>query len=82
MMPIGGDVFVSVAPIDLRWMSSIRLFDGTREITNEIDFPSSAAPKGATRGPLGKSFDRSLGVSAADLERLIQKLLPAREPHP
>ena len=61
MMPIGGDVFVSVAPIDLRWMSSIRLFDGTREITNEIDFTSSGASKGATCGPLGKSFDRSLG---------------------
>ncbi|HEX3757619.1 MAG TPA: hypothetical protein VHW23_02895, partial [Kofleriaceae bacterium] len=53
----------------------IRLEVGNRDITGEIDLGSDASADKHTRGPAGKSFDRSLGVSASDLEALCKDLL-------
>lgn len=49
---------------------SIRLEVGARDITDELDLASDAAARKSTRGPAGKGFDESLGVSASDLEAL------------
>ncbi len=54
---------------------TIRLEIGDRDITAEIDLTSDAAASKSTRGPAGKGFDKSLGVSASDLEALCQDLL-------
>ena len=53
----------------------IRLEFGGRNITGEIDLGSDAAANKSTRGPAGKGFDVSLGVSASDLEALCKDLL-------
>ena len=54
---------------------SIRLEVGGRDIAGEIDLGSDATAKKSTRGPAGKKFDESLGVSAPDLERMCKDLL-------
>lgn len=54
---------------------AIRLEVGGRDITSEIDLGSDAAATKSTRGPAGKGFDKSLGVSASDLEALCKDLL-------
>jgi hypothetical protein len=53
----------------------IRLEVGDRDITGEIDLGSDAFAAKSTRGPAGKGFDKSLGVSANDLEGLCKDLL-------
>jgi hypothetical protein len=53
----------------------IRLDAGDRDITGEIDLGSDASADKSTRGPAGKSFDKSLGVTANDLEALCKDLL-------
>jgi hypothetical protein len=55
--------------------TTIRLEVGNRDITEDIDLASDAAARKSTRGPAGKSFDKSLGVSASDLEALCKELL-------
>jgi hypothetical protein len=54
---------------------AIRIEVGDRDITGEIDLASDAAASKSTRGPAGKIFDKSLGVSATDLEALCKDLL-------
>jgi len=54
---------------------AIRLEVGGRDITGEIDLESDAAANKSTRGPAGKGFDTSLGVSASDLEAMCKDLL-------
>jgi hypothetical protein len=54
---------------------TIRLEVGDRDITSELDLTSDAAASKSTRGPAGKGFDKSLGVSASDLEALCKFLL-------
>jgi hypothetical protein len=54
---------------------AIRLEVGARDITGEIDLASDATASKSTRGPAGKGFDKSLGVSASDLEALCKELL-------
>ena len=41
----------------------------------QIDLASDATASKSTRGPAGKGFDKSLGVSASDLEALCKELL-------
>lgn len=53
----------------------VRLEVGDRDITAEIDLASDAAASKSTRGPAGKGFDKSLGVTASDLEALCEDLL-------
>jgi hypothetical protein len=53
----------------------IRLEVGDRDITAEIDLASDATASKSTRGPAGKGFDKSLGVTAGDLEALCKDLL-------
>jgi len=54
----------------------IRLRIGDRDITERIDLSSVDQSTGATRGPLGKpEFNENLGITAGDLEKLIQSLL-------
>jgi len=55
--------------------TTIRLEIAGRDITGEIDLASDAAATTTTRGPAGKGFNRSLGISAADLERLCKDLV-------
>ena len=54
---------------------SIRLEVAATDITGEIDLASDAAASKSTRGPAGKGFDKSLGISAADLEALCRQLV-------
>jgi hypothetical protein len=54
---------------------TIRLEASGRDITAEIDLASDAAASKSTRGPAGKGFDKSLGISASDLEGLCKDLL-------
>jgi hypothetical protein len=54
---------------------TIRLEVGGNDITAEIDLASDAGANKSTRGPAGKGFDKSLGVSASDLEALCKDLL-------
>jgi hypothetical protein len=54
---------------------TIRLEVGDRDITAEIDLASDAVASKSTRGPAGKGFDESLGVSASDMDALCKDLL-------
>jgi hypothetical protein len=54
---------------------AIRIEAGGRDITAEIDLASDAGASKSTRGPAGKRFDKSIGVSASDLESLCKDLL-------
>jgi hypothetical protein len=53
----------------------IRLEVGDRDITADIDLASDAIASKSTRGPAGKGFDKSLGITANDLEALCKDLL-------
>jgi hypothetical protein len=57
---------------------AIRFEVGRRDITGEIDLGSDVSASKSTRGPAGKNFDESLGVSANDLEALCNELLANR----
>jgi hypothetical protein len=54
---------------------TIRLEVDGRDVTAEIDLASDGAASKSTRGPAGKGFDKSLSVSASDLEALCKDLL-------
>jgi hypothetical protein len=54
---------------------TIRLEVGDHDIAGEIDLGSDATAVKSTRGPAGKGFDKSLGVSANDLEGMCKELL-------
>ncbi len=54
---------------------NIRLEVGGRDIADEIDLASDAFASKSSRGPAGKGFDNSLGVTASDLEALCKDLL-------
>jgi hypothetical protein len=54
---------------------TIRIEASERDITTEIDLESDTAARRSTRGPAGKTFDKSLGVSAGDLEAMCKDLL-------
>ncbi|MEZ4400198.1 MAG: DUF4157 domain-containing protein [Kofleriaceae bacterium] len=53
---------------------SIRLFDGEEDLTDTIDLASDATAEKATRGPADKKFNKSLGITAIELEKLIKGL--------
>jgi hypothetical protein len=53
----------------------IRLEVGDQDITGAIDLGSDAAALKSTRGPVGKGFDKSLGISANDLEGMCKAVL-------
>jgi hypothetical protein len=53
----------------------IRLVAGGVDITDGIDMSTVDASTAATRGPAGKGFDRSLGITADDLLRLVEDLV-------
>lgn len=53
----------------------VRLEARNRDITSEINLESDATATKSTRGPAGKGFDNSLGISASDLEALCKELL-------
>lgn len=53
----------------------IRLEVGGRDVAGEIDLASDLDANRETRGPAGKRFDKSLGISARDLERLCKEVL-------
>jgi hypothetical protein len=53
----------------------IRLEVGGHDIAGEIDLGSDASASRSTRGPAGKGFDETLGVSASDLEKMCKELL-------
>jgi hypothetical protein len=53
----------------------IRLEVGGRDIAGELDLATDAGATKTTRGPAGKGFDKSLGVTAGDLENLCKDLL-------
>jgi hypothetical protein len=55
----------------------IRLELNGKNITPEIDLASDSSATKATRGPSDKGFDESLGITAADLERLVKSLVDA-----
>jgi hypothetical protein len=54
---------------------AIRLEVGDHDIAGELDLGSDAAAVKSTRGPAGKGFDKSLGVSSNDLEGMCKELL-------
>jgi hypothetical protein len=54
---------------------AIRLEAGDHDITATIDLTSDASATKTTRGPAGKGFDQSLGVTSNDLEALCKALL-------
>jgi hypothetical protein len=54
---------------------TLRLEVGVRDIAGEIDLASDAVATKSTRGPAGKGFDESLGVTAGDLEAMCKDLL-------
>lgn len=53
----------------------IRLEVGGRDIVDEVDLTSDRPEFAKTRGPAGKNFDESLGLTASDLEGLCKDLL-------
>ncbi len=53
----------------------LRIEVGGRDIASDIDLASDADATKFTRGPAGKGFDKSLGVTASDLEGLCKDLL-------
>jgi hypothetical protein len=61
--------------------TTVRLELRGRDISNEIDLASDASASKSTRGPAGKAFDNSLGVTATDLEGLCRDLLSNVAPH-
>jgi hypothetical protein len=60
----------------------IRLEVGGRDIAGDLDLASDANATKTTRGPAGKGFDKSLGVTASDLENLCKDLLKSSSPPP
>lgn len=54
---------------------TIRLEVSGSDITGQIDLASDATANKSTRGPAGKGFDKTLGVTASDLEALCKELL-------
>jgi hypothetical protein len=49
------------------------------DIIDQFDLKSVDSSTGVTRGPAGKTgFDRSLGVTAGDLEAMIHELIEAQ----
>lgn len=55
--------------------TTIRLEVAGRDITSELDIASDATAKKTTRGPAGKGFNKSLGVTGSNLEALVKELL-------
>ena len=56
---------------------TIQIEVGGRDIADQINLASDAVARKSTRGPAGKGFGKSLGVSAGDLEALRKELLAA-----
>ena len=53
----------------------VKLFKDGAEITPQIDVASIPGATAETRGPEGRGFDRSLGITLDDLNKLITDLL-------
>ncbi|MCG8422160.1 MAG: hypothetical protein MJE77_29915 [Proteobacteria bacterium] len=54
---------------------NIRLIEDGVDITDTIDLSTAPSSSGVARGPAGKRFEESLGISARDLEVLVKQLL-------
>ncbi|MEO7730194.1 MAG: hypothetical protein ABIY55_04420, partial [Kofleriaceae bacterium] len=53
----------------------LRLEVGGHDIAGSLDLASDASATKTTRGPAGKGFEKSLGVTAGDLEAMCKDLL-------
>ncbi len=61
-----------------RGQTKVRLVRGSNDgLADEIDLASDAGAIKATRGPANRVFNESLGITASDLEQLIEELLKA-----
>ena len=56
----------------------IHLEAGGRDITDEIALSTAAEADRVVVGPAGKEFDESIGITAADLERLMKEVVSER----
>jgi hypothetical protein len=59
----------------------VRLVLDDIDITDTIDLSTVADSTAATRGPAGKGFDRSLGITADDLLNLVEDLVELELKH-
>lgn len=59
----------------------VRLVLNDVDITDTIDLSTVAESTAATRGPAGKGFDRSLGITADDLLNLVEGLVELELKH-
>jgi hypothetical protein len=55
----------------------VKLLEGGRDVTDQVDLTSMQSASSATRGPANKPFEESLGLTAKDLDALINTLLVA-----
>jgi hypothetical protein len=53
----------------------VKLFKDGDDITSQIDVASIPRSPAETRGPEGRGFDRSLGITLDDLDKLVTELL-------
>jgi len=53
----------------------IKLIEGGKDVTDEIDLASMRAASSKTRGPERKGFETSLGITTKDLDALISAML-------
>jgi len=58
----------------------VQLFEGGKDVTGELDLASMHGKSNQTRGPEGKGFESSLGLSSTDLDAMIKKLLEPPRP--
>ncbi|MBK9034963.1 MAG: hypothetical protein IPL61_27485 [Myxococcales bacterium] len=62
--------------VGARGQTKVRLVRGSNDgLADEIDLASDAGAIKATRGPANRVFNESLGITASDLEQLVEELL-------
>ncbi len=53
----------------------VKLFEGGKEITGELDMTSMSSATSHTRGPADKKFEANCEVTTTDLDGLIRRLM-------
>jgi len=53
----------------------VKLFKDGTDVTSQIDVATIPGAVAETRGPEGRGFDRSLGITLDDLNELVAELL-------
>lgn len=53
----------------------VRLLEGGKDITDQIDLASMRTATSATRGPSNKSFQESLGLTSKSLDSLVNRMI-------